>query len=86
MNKLTKLNPCEQPWYAKAMAWAETDCWCCSATRGVLAGAGVGLLLDALLNFKTAFLLGTLCLVVVAAAIVSGALGEKPDAEEAPKE
>ncbi len=88
MTKLPKLNPCEQAWYARAMAWAETDCWCCSATRGALAGIGVGLWLDALLNFKAAFVLGALCLIVVAAAIVFGALGEKPaDAtEETPKE
>jgi len=33
---LTKLNPCEYEIYVKAMAWAETECWCCTATRALL--------------------------------------------------
>lgn len=38
---LKKTNPCEYEWYAKLLAWAETDCWCCSTTRGIVVSAAV---------------------------------------------
>ena len=37
-----RTNPCAIEWYARAMAWAETDCWCCSATRGLIVGVLIG--------------------------------------------
>lgn len=37
-----KINPCAAEWYASAMRWAETGCWCCTATRAMLVGAWIG--------------------------------------------
>lgn len=37
-----KINPCSAEWYAKAMAWAETGCWCCTATRSMFVGLWLG--------------------------------------------
>lgn len=47
---LKQTNPCEYETYVKLMSWAETDCWCCTATRsGMMAlilGFGLGLLVS----------------------------------------
>ena len=42
MMNLTKLNPCENETYARIMAWAETQCWCCTATRALLVALVIG--------------------------------------------
>jgi hypothetical protein len=39
---LTKLNPCEYETYAQIMSWAETGCWCCTATRALLVAFVIG--------------------------------------------
>lgn len=38
----TKINPCEYERYARTIAWAETDCWCCTATRAALVALVLG--------------------------------------------
>lgn len=47
------LNPCEYEIYARAMAWAETGCWCCTATRAALVALVVGIFAG--LTFAGAF-------------------------------
>lgn len=37
-----KINPCAADWYVRAMEWAETGCWCCTATRAMLVGLWIG--------------------------------------------
>jgi hypothetical protein len=68
---LEKLNPCESEAYAKAMAWAETECWCCTATRAMLvafvAGIAIGL-------FAAGEFVASAIFIVCAAPAVWGAL------------
>jgi hypothetical protein len=43
-----KLNPCEREWYVRLVDFAETGCWCCTATRALLVGLWIGLTIGAL--------------------------------------
>ncbi len=49
MSRNDRFNPCSYEFYARVMSWAETDCWCCTATRAMLVGALVGALVALLL-------------------------------------
>lgn len=38
---LKKTNPCEYPALVKLLQWGETDCWCCTTIRGIVAAAPI---------------------------------------------
>jgi hypothetical protein len=44
-----RFNPCGTRLWADLLAWAETGCWCCTATRALLVGGWLGSLVTVLL-------------------------------------
>lgn len=57
-----KINPCSAEVVVRLLAWAETDCWCCTSLRSGLvfgiAGVVLGLLLGG--KFMAAFITAAL--------------------------
>lgn len=66
-----KLNPCEYEIYCKLVEWAETDCWCCTATRGLLVGIVAGITLGLLVGGHAA---GALWFLIISAPLTIAAL------------
>lgn len=64
------LNPCEREQYVRVVDFAETGCWCCTATRallvGVWFGVSLGLYLGGSRHAGLIFLLAGGAVVVVA--------------------
>jgi ABC-type iron transport system FetAB permease component len=51
---MKRLNPCEYENYVRIMAWAETECWCCTATRALLVAFVLGFFLGLVCSGKFA--------------------------------
>lgn len=66
-----KLNPCGREWYVRLVQWAETGCWCCTATRAIAVALPAGIVLGLLLAgaWRAALVLGVLGLPVIAGAL-----------------
>lgn len=46
------LNPCEYESLVRMLAWAETDCWCCTSLRSGLVFGVLGVVLGLVLGGK----------------------------------
>lgn len=86
-----KLNPCNAPWYVRAVQWAETGCWCCTAMRALLVGVCAGVVAGLLSAgaWKAALIVGAIMapLVVTALAVARSVWQESytKDTEEPSK-
>lgn len=70
-----KANPCNWPWFWDSIKWMETSCLCCTMTRALVLGIGLGFIGSAMTHHHiTEIGVGSLFVLIV---VVAAAAEEK---------